>query len=162
MAFYDTCRKGCFFVLGQKGYGHALCRKKSMPHTLKHDAVLFLLFSLLMCLSWKNAPTDSRSDEHTTKAATSQSRPMRHPPMRNSFTIQDAHSSLDSTSGLEPLQEHQEGHPQNTQRIGRTTLLHQHPRSPTSPRDKTGYDSIRNLSMPCELLLTVTNLSSCC
>lgn len=64
MAFYDTCRKGCFFVLGQKGYGHALCRKKSMPHTLKHDAAFFLPFSLLMCLSCKNAPTDSRSDEH--------------------------------------------------------------------------------------------------
>lgn len=110
MAFYDTCRKGCFFVLGQKRYGHALCRKKSMPHTLKHDPVFFLFFffffSLPVCLSCKNAPTDSRFAEYTTEAATPRFRPMRHPSMRHCSTTKDTHSSLDSVSRLEPLQEH--------------------------------------------------------
>ena len=40
MAFYDTCRKGCFFVCASRA-SDVCCVVKSQCHTLKHD-FLFL------------------------------------------------------------------------------------------------------------------------
>jgi small subunit ribosomal protein S11e len=49
MAFYDTRRKGCFFVCANQGSDMS-CVVKSQCHTLKHDFLFSLLLALFLCL----------------------------------------------------------------------------------------------------------------